>query len=41
MAGEHTLAEPRSNQGYTMVMNTYTPLTIVPTKYQLPTLYGF
>ena len=29
---------PRSNQGNTMTLHTYTPLTNVPTKYQLPIL---
>ena len=27
----------RSNQGHNMTLHTYTPLTNVPTKYQLPT----
>ena len=31
----------RSNQGHTMMLHTYTPLTNVPMKYQLPTPYGF
>ena len=32
-----------SNQGHTMTLHTYNlqPLTNVPTKYQLPTPYGF
>ena len=30
-----------SNQGQTMMLHTHTPLTNVPTKYQLPTPYGF
>ena len=33
----------RSNQGHTMMLHTYNPQppTNVPTKYQLPTHYGF
>ena len=31
----------RSNQGHTMTLHTYNPLTNVPTKYQLPTPYAF
>ena len=31
----------RSNQGHTMMLHTYTPLTNVPIKYELPTPYSF
>ena len=31
----------RSNQGHTMPLHTYNPLTNVPTKHELPTPYGF
>ena len=31
----------RSSQGHTMTLHTNNPLTNVPTKYQLPTPYGF
>ena len=31
----------RSNEGQTMMLHTYTPLTNVPSKYQLHTPHGF
>ena len=37
MAVENILAEPRSNQGHTMILRN--PPTNVPTRYQLPTPY--
>ena len=31
----------RSNQGQIITLHTYTPLTNVPIKYQLPALYSY
>ena len=35
------MQDQRSNPSHTRTLHTYNPPTNVPTKYQLPTLYGF
>ena len=40
MLHTNKVTRAKSNQGHIMVLQTYTPNN-VPTKYQLPTFYGF
>ena len=35
------MQDQRSNPGQTMMLHNYSPQANVPTKYQLPTPYGF